>query len=857
MRNAILCCWSVLTLTTLTLAAQPPDPATQPTPGAGVWPAVRGEQKPWTRWWWPGNAVDKASLTQQLEQIAAAGFGGVEITPIYGIQGADHREIEFLSPKHMEVLQHAATEAKRLGMQLDMATGTGWPFGGPWVKEADADARLPRNGSALESQPTGMKVKRASPGGAGLVLNPFSEGAMQRYLVPFDDAFAKFPRDLIRSQFHDSFEYMGNFSPDLLDRFKQSRGYDLREQSAAFFGQGDADTVARVKHDYRQTLDEAHGAYMRAWVEWCHKNGWKARNQAHGSPGNLLDLYAGSDIPETETFGSTPLPIPGYRRDERDIGRDSPQPVMARFAASAAHVTGKNLVSCETFTWLREHFKSSLAMMKPEVDQMFLCGINHVLYHGTCFSPADAAWPGWQFYASVEYAPQMPIWRDLPAFNAYVARVQAVLQSGKADNDLLIYWPVSDLWMQAPGTELRLSMHKTDLLLESPFGQLAQRLQGRGYAFDFASDAQLATAAAAGKLNYRAVIVPPCQYLRPETAEALKKLAAGGVPVLYVGAAAPSDVPGFANLADRRAKLAEATRSAKVVAADQLEEALGAAHARREPIAERNVGFIRRAHEGAAEGGHSYFFANLSDKPLDEVVKLADAASAAEMMDPLTGRSGSAPLQSNGVRLQLAPGESILLRTFTNPVTAERRLWQYREPAGDVVALTGTWDVNFTEGGPALPPPLKLDKLISWADAGGEETERFSGAARYRLEFDAPPAAQAGARQEWLLDLGDVRESARVSLNGRPVGTLWSLPFRVTLDGRHLKPARNLLEVEVTNLAANRVRDLDRRGVKWRIMKEINFVNIGYRPFDASSWDVTPSGLLGPVTLTPMRPAGE
>ena len=89
-------------------------------------------------------------------------------------------------------------------------------------------------------------------------------------------------------------------------------------------------------------------------------------------------------------------------------------------------------------------------------------------------------------------------------------------------------------------------------------------------------------------------------------------------------------------------------------------------------------------------------------------------------------------------------------------------------------------------------------------------------------------------------------------LNGKPVATLWSLPFCVRV-GRHLKPGKNVLEVEVTNLAANRVRDLDRRRVKWRIMKEINFVNIHYKPFDASEWQVAPSGLLGPVTLTALR----
>ncbi len=117
------------------------------------------------------------------------------------------------------------------------------------------------------------------------------------------------------------------------------------------------------------------------------------------------------------------------------------------------------------------------------------------------------------------------------------------------------------------------------------------------------------------------------------------------------------------------------------------------------------------------------------------------------------------------------------------------------------------------------------------------------------MEFNAPISSGAS---DWILDLGDVRESARVTLNGQSVGTLWSLPFR-TRVGSHLKPGRNVLEVEVTNFAANRIRDLDRRGVPWKIMKEINFVDIHYKPFDASKWDVAPSGLLGPVTLPPLR----
>lgn len=85
-------------------------------------------------------------------------------------------------------------------------------------------------------------------------------------------------------------------------------------------------------------------------------------------------------------------------------------------------------------------------------------------------------------------------------------------------------------------------------------------------------------------------------------------------------------------------------------------------------------------------------------------------------------------------------------------------------------------------------------------------------------------------------------------MNGKDLGTLIIPPFRVTVDD--LKPVGNQLEVEVTSTSANRIRDLDRRGVKWQNFHDINFVNQDYRPFNAANWPVAESGLIGPVTLT-------
>ena len=110
-------------------------------PAAPTWPEVTRENKPWTRWWWPGSAVDRPNLTRQLEQFAAAGLGGVEVTPIYGAKGYEARYIDYLSPQWVAMLEHTGREAQRLNLGLDMATGTGWPFGGPFVTADDANTK--------------------------------------------------------------------------------------------------------------------------------------------------------------------------------------------------------------------------------------------------------------------------------------------------------------------------------------------------------------------------------------------------------------------------------------------------------------------------------------------------------------------------------------------------------------------------------------------------------------------------------------------------------------------------------------------------------------------------------------------
>ena len=867
------------------------------------WPGVTREAKPWTRWWWLGSAVDEANLTREIATLDSAGFGGVEVTVIYGARGAESAYIPYLTPRWVEVVRHAAVEAGRRGMGLDLPQGSGWRIGGPPVQPSDANQSLavtvdsvpggavwqrdlagrhidaivavgedgrrvripaPSAGPASWRAPEGRwtvytagtrfsgdNVKRPAPGGEGPALDPFSAAATGRYLQMFAERTRAWPRGTIRSYFHDSFEYTGDGSRELFPFFRARRGYDLADELAALAGQGDTAHVARVQSDYRQTLDEMlleH--FVTRLTSWSHSRGALMREQAHGSPGNLLDLYAASDIPETEIFGV--------------LGSPDADPLINKFASSAAHVAGRRLASAESFTWLGEHFTGTLAHMKQAADAMFLAGINHLVYHGTAYSPSAAAWPGWQFYASMDLNARNAIWRDLPAFNRYVARVQSLMQEGIADGDVLLYWPIWDNWHDPSRRRMDFRVHDPVWFNGKPFGKLARALHLNGVGVDYVSDRQLASdvSVSGGRLRtaggrWSAIVVPNARLMPTETFARLIALARSGATVVFVGAL-PADVPGASRVAERRAALSAAGRALAwrdsagyriasvgrglVLAGDDIETLLAAAGVRRDPLGDRTgLHVLRRS-----VGDERRYFA-VAHAPVDGWIDVAGSPRAVALLDPMTGRTGLARLRTTSGRtqafVQLAPGHSIILRTSPRAVRGEA--WRYARASGPPAELRGRWTVTFLEGGPVLPRPFATDSVSTWTGRGDEDADRFAGTARYSLTFDAPDTAS-----RHLLALGAVHESARVRLNGRDVGVLLAPPFIV--ETGPLRATGNVLEVDVTNLSANRVRDLDRRGVQWRIFRDINFVGIDYRPFDASRWPVRPSGLPGPVTLQPI-----
>ncbi|WP_116104964.1 glycosyl hydrolase [Lewinella sp. IMCC34191] len=943
------------------------------------WPEVDAETKAWTRWWWHGSAVTEAGITSELETLAEAGFGGVELTPIFGVIGEEDEFVEYLSAEWVGLLVHTLQEADRLGMQVDMATGTGWPFGGPWVDEADGAKYLAhrtyelkegetitekivyeqepierRAGSpvlaayrlaeetgqdyadisgeavreamqaddkkltpdflqsedlqalaidqirfarslsqvtvmaygpdgktenltdrvsdegelawtapagnwkviALFAGQHGKMVERAAPGGEGIVIDHFSTPAIKHYLKRFDEAFAGEDIGALRAFFNDSYEVddangQANWTPELFSAFREKRGYDLREQLPVLFDEQN-DLHARVLTDVRETFsDLLLETFTRSWDEWADTHDADIRNQAHGSPAAILDLYAASDIPETE----------------------GTQPLRIKFATSAAHVTGKPLVSAEAGTWLGEHFESNWADLKENLDRYFVNGVNHVVYHGNAYSPDDDAYPGRLFYAAFHANDRNPMWRDLKAFNDYVARTQSLLQSGQPDNDILLYFPIYDRYA-TPGSELlqHFDGHGGDLD-NSEVGQLGEELLDAGFAFDFLSDRQLdgvtySDGLQTGGASYRTIVVPRTTYMPLASVRKVFDLAEAGATIIFQGQL-PKSVPGLHAYEKQEAELAElygqldwnrtsqgmeaAYGAGRLLAGSEVTAALEAGEIEAETLVQKGLHYQRRAYAS----GTLYFILNPTSSATDGWVSLRAEGEAAAILDPMTGRRGMGRIQTShsgpmNVWLHLPAGASTFVWVSPEGMSGEK--WPYFQAAGPTRNLDGEWKLEFITGGPELPPSTDLKEPRSWTDLGADSYRTFAGTGRYTVRFNRPDEEA----ESYLLDLGEVFETASVHLNGDSLATLVGPSYEVEIPADRLQE-QNVLSIEVSNRMINRIIDLDRRGVFWKRFYNTNFParraeNRGPMGiFDASAWEPVPSGLVGPVTLTPGR----
>jgi hypothetical protein len=206
--------------------------------------------------------------------------------------------------------------------------------------------------------------------------------------------------------------------------------------------------------------------------------------------------------------------------------------------------------------------------------------------------------------------------------------------------------------------------------------------------------------------------------------------------------------------------------------------------------------------DGAA---HVFFLANTSQKGGAAACVFHVGGLQPELWNPVTGDSRSltdfhAGGKETSLPLDFAPAQSwfVVFRKEASKPEPTTRNFPERNPFATV---DGTWRVTFDPkwGGPS--EPVEFATLGDWTMRPEPGIRYYSGTAVYRTIFDLPRAVSAPT----FLDLGNVKHLARVRLNGRDLGVVWCAPWGVSVPKGLLKRTGNELEVEITNVWANRL----------------------------------------------------
>ena len=871
--------------------------------------------------------------------MKAAGIGGVEINPVAMPSGATPSLTEplvWLSPEWNRMAGVATRGAKERGMIADMIVGSGWPFGGRFLKSGETiqaigvnqrelkgpakfkaeltdlmklpaprsvapDAAKPRLmylrlvpdnatgiGECLDLSttvaPDGMvefdipagghtlhigawqesftSVIHGAPGSDGQVLDHLNQVAVAGYLRRMSDqlgpALGGKLGDGLRAMFCDSIELSGtNWTSDFPQEFLRRRGYSLEpwypfalydpHQGYGEFQPHDAkfaDEVRRVRYDFNKTFVELfHERFIRVFHAWCHDNGVLSRYQAYGGPSlmDMLTAYLIPDIPEGDNWIFHPpgnqLPLNGIR-----------YAVWNKYAASAAHLTGKKLVSCEAMTDLRGVFQETLGYIKQAGDLDMMTGVNHFVLHGFNYSPPEAGFPGWVRYGTYfnEHNPWWPYFRRWADYNA---RLCSVLQSSQARAEIAILGPTSDVWSKG-GLERQGFIH-TPWYLHLVW----QAFQQNGCTADYVNGSILREATFKdgkllhGPMAYDLLVVANVESLEPETAKVIEQYAKAGGRIAIVGNT-PDRSPGF------QGRERDGTIVRTAIAA-----AVGSGSGRvaviAEPAADGLLAWVSTTMERfdvspavkispphpmlfqvhhQQDGREIFLFSNQQQElPISFHGTFATGDLIPWRWDPETGERSAFPhgAKNNELNITLEPSASLLLvfeaampGTAAPPVEIERN---------DAIAITPPWHLTLE---PAIGKAVtvELNQLVDLGLSGNKTFNSFAGQAVYRTGFMVTDMNHP------MLSLGQVHGISEVILNGKALGVRWWGAEHLYDTQGALKQGDNDLEVRVTTVLSNYCRTLtdNKMVMAWAR---------GHQPVS--------TGLQGPVTLCRKTAADE
>jgi hypothetical protein len=705
------------------------------------------------------------------------------------------------------------------------------------------------------SSRTGMMVKRPAVGAAGFVLDHYDADATTTHLQTVGDRLLQaFPQKPPFAVFSDSLEdYGSNWTPNLLAEFRNRRGYDLAPHLPALIGDIGPDTAA-IRHDWGQTLTElADKHFLQPMHKWAGQHGTLLRSQTYGFPPVTLSSNRYEDLPEGE--GKATLNMWRAFSD-------------TRWAASAGHLFGHNVISSETWTWLHSPaFRATPLDMKAEADLHFLQGINQLVGHGWPYSPESAEEPGWRMYAAAALDAHNPWFFVMPELTQYLQRVSFALRLGKPANDVALLLPNDDVWesfttglqkhaspTSSAGFDETGSNVSIDESMDKFLGKdLIAQVLDSGFNLDFID----ADAIDNVGIPYKVLILPGVERLPAKTYEKIAEFAHNG-GIVIATRQIPSTAPGYLNREPETVRIKQISQTlfhGNISTAHfiQDEHNLGASlPSYLEPDftttpTDSEIGFIHRK----LENGDLYFVANTSNRHVQTSAKFRSSHRHAELWDPFTGQTSGLPDLTH-ITLDLDPYESRLIFLSEDAVTTSPK--PQPEPKTKIDISTG-WHVTFAD-----PDHHSFDmpSLTRWQE--NPELHYYSGVATYEKDV----SLQSGKTE--VLDFGEgtrvakpdplgphnmraylespVREAAEVFLNGKHVGYVWHPPYRVDLTP-FVKGGQNHLKIVVGNTAINTLAGQSQPD--YRLL----YARYGtlFVPQDMDHLEPLPSGILGPVTL--------
>jgi alpha-L-rhamnosidase len=458
-----------------------------------------GDSRIMMRWWWFGPAATKPEITRELEQMKAAGIGGVEVANLYALALDDpstgFHNTPFLSDEHLEALRFAAQEAKRLGLRIDVTLGSGWPFGGPEIPVTEAAGKL-----RVEAVPIAPD--------AASIQAPFvdaGEELLAAFVVPglgsSKDAAAAHPVALpVQGWFNVSaaseartlFCFLSSRSGMVVKRPSVGAAgfvldhYDRAATEAHLHAVGErllsafgnqppyavfSDSLEDYGSDWSPTLltefQRRRGYDLRphllALIEDAGpetaaiRHDWGRTLTEMADDNFLKPMQAWAmqhhTLLRSQTYGFPPVTLSSNRLADLPEGEGKATFQMwrefsdTRWAASAGHLFHKPVISSETWTWLHSPaFRATPLDLKAEADLHFLQGINQLVGHGWPYSPTEAGEPGWRMYAPAALDAHNPWWAAMPDLTRYLQRVSFALRQGKPANDVALLLPNDDVW---------------------------------------------------------------------------------------------------------------------------------------------------------------------------------------------------------------------------------------------------------------------------------------------------------------------------------------------------------------------------------------------------------------------------